>query len=268
MVFLSVGVGPIVNRISRLMMLRALRLADYRSYREKFAIKYLNSVGFDSAGDPVFPDLVFGLPESHTNQPPPTLNGLKTVGLGVINYYGWRHDPGAGGAIYQAYLSKIKGFVSWLLEKGYRIRLLVGDSTDVQPLNEILAFARKAGKSRTADQILVEEIATVKDLLNQISQTDYIVASRFHNVVCALMLLKPVVSLGYHDKNEELMTDIGLQILCQHIEDFTLKKLIEQFEYCEKESDQIKVQIQSRLDKYRQLLEIQYRDILSPWMQN
>lgn len=263
-VFLSVGVGPIVNRTSRFLMLKALRLADYRSYRETFALRYLDSVGFDTSGDSLYPDLVFSLPEEYTAPPAPTVTSTRTVGLGIINYFGWRHDPRTGLAVHEEYMSKIKSFVSWLLDKGYSIRFLVGDSTDRQPLHEIVAHAEKVCRSGTANRILVSEISTVNDLFQQIALSDYVVASRFHNVVCALMLLRPVVSLGYHEKNVALMTEMGLQDQCQHIEHFTLDKLIAQFEVCERESGRIKGQIQSRLVKFRRLLDRQYVDILTP----
>ena len=54
-------------------------------------------------------------------------------------------------------------------------------------------------------------------------------ASTLHNVVCALKLGKPTVSIGYADKNDALMAEMGVARFCQHIERLDLDLLKEQF---------------------------------------
>lgn len=265
-VFLSVGVGPIVNRLNRFLMLKALRLADYRSYRETAAEEYLKDVGFDTNGDFIYPDLVFSLNRNSLIEKKETIafsTSKQTVGLGLINYYGWKHDEGAGEPIYQVYISKLKRFVSWLLENDYQIRLLIGDQTDRRPLDELIAFVKSDLSPPHHKRVIADEILNVDDLFKQIAQSDIVIASRFHNVLCSLMLERPVISLGYHEKNDLLMEDIGLRDYCQHIEHFSLEWLIEQFNSCIDETDQIVRQIHNRLDKYRGLLDDQYKLLLS-----
>jgi len=97
--------------------------------------------------------------------------------------------------------------------------------------------------------------------LEQIAQTDIVVASRFHNVLCALMLERPVISLGYHDKNTNLMAEMGLESYCQYIEHFTVEKLIEQFECYSSGREQAVQHIHNKNEQYRQLLDEQYRKI-------
>jgi polysaccharide pyruvyl transferase WcaK-like protein len=108
----------------------------------------------------------------------------------------------------------------------------------------------------------VEEIDTIQDLLKQLAQTDIVVASRFHNVLCSLMLERPVISLGYHEKNVNLMSEMGLEKFCQHIEDFTFDKLVEQFECYASELEVATQRIHQKNEQYRQLLDEQYRNIL------
>jgi polysaccharide pyruvyl transferase WcaK-like protein len=259
-IFLSVGVGPIVNRMSRLLMLKALRMADYRSYREMAAFDYLKSIGYDTTGDIRYPDLVFSL--SQESLPAPQTTSSKVVGLGLITYYGWRHDPAAGQAVYQDYLSKIKRFAGWLFNMGYSIRIISGDKTDLHPVHEFVEFVKKEGEPGWKDRLIVEDINTVDDLLHQIAQTDIVVASRFHNVLCSLMLERPVISLGYHEKNVNLMNEVGLEKFCQHIDDFTFEKLVEQFECYLSEMDDAVQRIHQKNEQYRQLLDEQYRNIL------
>jgi polysaccharide pyruvyl transferase WcaK-like protein len=64
--------------------------------------------------------------------------------------------------------------------------------------------------------------------MRQIAETDLVVATRFHNIVCALKLGKPAISIGYAAKNDALMAEMGLGEFCQHIESFDVDVLIEQ----------------------------------------
>lgn len=260
LVFLSVGVGPIENRINRFLMLTALSMADYRSYRETAALEYLKSVGYKTTGDLLYPDLVFSLPSELL----PVSRGVSaqaTVGLGLINYQGWRHDPDQGETIYQAYISKIKRFVSWLLDKGYSIRIISGDTIDQRPVQEIVDYVSRE-KTGQGGKLIVEPITDVNRLFEQIAQTDIVVASRFHNVLCSLMLERPVISLGYHAKNDALMSEMELASYCQHIETFTFEKLVEQFEHYAVEIDEAVRRIHRKNQMYRDLLDEQYRTIL------
>jgi polysaccharide pyruvyl transferase WcaK-like protein len=261
LVFLSVGVGPILNRISRFLMLTALKKADYRSYRETVAFDYLKSVGYDTTGDLLYPDLVFSLPKESLPVPQKRSASSLVVGLGLINYYGWGYDSVNGERIYQEYISKIKCFLSWLLDKGCKVRIIFGDDVDLRPVQETIDYVMQKKIDRQ-EKVIVEKISDVNELFAQIAQTDIVVASRFHNVLCSLMLERPVISLGYHDKNHALMKQMGLEAYCQHIETFTFEKLVEQFECYLSDLDHSTQCIQQRQQEYRQLLGEQYRNIL------
>jgi len=260
-IFLSVGVGPIMNRVSRILMLRALRMANYRSYREKAAFSFLHSVGFVTSGDVLYPDLVFSLPIESLFTSVKLSNHAKVVGLGLINYYGWGHDPENGEAIYQEYISKIKKFASWLLAEGYQIRIISGDAVDQRPVQDLMDHLLRENKD-WQEKAVVENIANVNELFAQIGKTDVVVASRFHNILCSLMLERPVISLGYHKKNANLMAEMGLESYDQHIEEFTVEKLVEQFRCYTLDMEQAVQRIHTKNQQYRQLLDEQYRNIL------
>ena len=71
--------------------------------------------------------------------------------------------------------------------------------------------------------------ASLRDVMEQIAETDLVVATRFHNVVCALKLARPTVSLGYARKNDVLLAEMGLGAFCQHVEAIDLDLLKTQF---------------------------------------
>lgn len=261
-VFLSVGAGPIMNRISRILMLKALRMADYRSYREFAALDYLQSVNFNTTDDGIYPDLVFSLPPGYKDGLRKISSRPICVGIGVINYYGWRHDHRIGESVYQNYFTKVKQFVFWLLENGYTVRLIYGDTTDQRPVDELVEELTPKMNPEQRINFVIDQIPNVSELFRQLAQVDILVASRFHNVLCALMLERPVISLGYHRKNLDLMTDMGLEAYCQHIEEFTFDKLLEQFNNCRNNSGKITDLIHAKLAHYQELLDEQYQRIL------
>jgi polysaccharide pyruvyl transferase WcaK-like protein len=63
--FLSVGVGPIHHPLSRWFLKRSLALASHRSYRDEASRQYLEKIGFNTEGDFVCPDVVFGLSQAN-----------------------------------------------------------------------------------------------------------------------------------------------------------------------------------------------------------
>lgn len=261
--FVSVGVGPIRNKISRVLMLRALRLAHYRSYREPYAFDYLRSVGYNTAGDRLYPDLVFSLPLELPAAREKAAHPPAVVALGLINYFGWHYDSQNGELIYQDYLAKIKRFAGWLLDQGCTIRLIYGDQIDQRPVFDLLAHVKHNGSPAWQGRVVLGQISNVNELFQQLAQTDLVVASRFHNVLCALMMGLPVISLGYHQKNVDLMKEMGLEAYCQHIEDFTFEKLVEQCEQYAAGDEALIQRIQHQGQHYRQLLDEQYCAILS-----
>jgi polysaccharide pyruvyl transferase WcaK-like protein len=50
------------------------------------------------------------------------------------------------------------------------------------------------------------------------ADTDLVVATRYHNVVCALRMGRPTISIGYSVKNDALLAGMGLADCCQSIE--------------------------------------------------
>src|SRR6266702_2100177 len=82
--FVSVGAGPIRNRLSRYFVTTALTFANYRSYRDTFSKQYLETIGFKTNGDAVYPDLAFSLPQV-TNPVVRSRDSQETVvGVGIM----------------------------------------------------------------------------------------------------------------------------------------------------------------------------------------
>jgi polysaccharide pyruvyl transferase WcaK-like protein len=223
----SIGAGPIHHPISRWFMKSAMRMASYRSYRDTFSKDYMRSIGFDSDADSVYPDLAFGL---ETPAPRSAVNGEGlTVGVGIMTYYGWRNRAGEGGPVLETYLGKIETFILGLIERGHRVRLLIGDVNDVVARDTLLSRLHAARPDITSAQFCAPPVASLTDVMSIITPCDLVVATRFHNIVGALALGKPVVSIGYAKKNDMLLGAMGLADFCQHIETLDPALLEQQF---------------------------------------
>jgi polysaccharide pyruvyl transferase WcaK-like protein len=227
--FVSVGAGPIHHPMSRWLLKRAAVAAHYRSYRDASSRDFMITIGVAADRDPVYPDIVFGLPVPDTAPPESAgATGLR-VGLGVMRYGGWRDDPVRGAEIFRDYLGKLTRFLIWLLERGYDVRLLIGDAADRRAVDELLKSVADSGCIVSPYRLVAGQISSLHDLMREIAMIDVVVATRYHNVVCALKLGKPTISLGYADKNDLLLADMGLGEFCQHVEGFDSELLCRQF---------------------------------------
>lgn len=249
LLFVSTGAGPIPNPISRCMMTSAARLASYRSFRDADSRARLLQFGLHSEGDPVYPDVAFGLrpPPVHRNN-----NPRLTIGVGVMAYHGWRSTRRERDSIYEAYRAKITDFIIYLLDRGYTVRLIIGEDTDQLAVDHVLAAIRC--NSRHYDGVVAEPACSLDEVMGQMSTTDVVIATRFHNVICSLMAGRPLVCLGYSAPHEELMEKMGLATFFQNVESFDTDLLIRQLDtlLCERHEHESRIRRICR--DYRKLL--------------
>ena len=253
--FVSVGAGPLAKPLSRRIVKWALSMADYRSYRDEFSRRYLAEIGFDSSKDFVYPDIAFGLPVDATL---PRLGPARVVGLGVMDYYGTERDPRRSEETYRRYLENLANFVSWLLDRDYTVHLLVGDVTYDRSGRQDLLKLLERRASRVAGRIVDVRISSNEDLLAAISGTEFVVSARFHNLVLAAMLGKPILALAYHQKIVELMHSLGLSEYCHDIEHWDAARLNQQFLGLEQNAAAIVSLIGQRAAEWRKALAEQY----------
>jgi polysaccharide pyruvyl transferase WcaK-like protein len=152
------------------------------------------------------------------------------VGVGIMNYYGWDSASAHRLAIHETYLKEMTKFVCWLIERGYRVRLLMGAHSDQLVADDILRRIAAQCVQAAAPPVIVEPVCSLQQLMQQIIETDLIVATRFHNIVAALSVGRPAISIGYAKKNDALLEQVGLGAFCQQIEELDLSRLIVDFQ--------------------------------------
>ena len=258
LLFVSVGAGPLHGRIGRWLVKSALALADYRSYRDCETKEYLRSIGVGRPGDRVYPDLAFSIVDEICPKRTDPNRCRAVVGLGLMLYHGALSSDQDRDSTYAVYLEKLVVFGKWLLVRGYSIRLLIGEFSDRSVTAEFKALLIKRLGGHNEERILDEPTCSVQDLLTQLSQTDVVVATRFHNILLALALNKPTICVSFHQKCTSLMQDMGLAEYCQDIKKLDSAKLIEQFCRLEQNSESLKPMIRAKVEDCRRALDEQY----------
>lgn len=221
----SIGAGPIRNPTSLRMMRAAARLARFRSYRDCISHEFASDIGIDTREDRVTPDLVFAMPLPPATPIAAEPRERPTIGLGVMAYDGWTPSADGAAAVYGTYVDKISAYARWLVTEGYRVRLLVGEASDQRAVDDVCDRLRSDLPGLRTDELVAETASSLSELMAQMRDTDCVVATRFHNVVCALKVGRPVISLGYAAKNDVLADEFGLGAFCQHVERFDVARL-------------------------------------------
>jgi len=249
----SVGASAIDQQPMRWLFTSAARLAYYRSYRDTAAQDAMLAMGVNAQRDPVYPDVAFSLPK-----PPDGTGPHGAVGVGVMEYSGGNDDRAEASAIHQAYVEKMKQFVRWLVDQGRPVRLIIGDGDDQGVAMEILADLHASRPEIESSQVIFEPAASLDDVMRQMAAVDIVVATRFHNVVCALRMAKPTLAIGYASKHSALMADMGFPEFCEHAKSLDVSKLAERFIELEARAAEVREVLAVRNAMQEQLVDDQF----------
>jgi len=258
--FLSVGAGPFRYRLGRWFIKCTLGLAHYRSYRDADSKRRLAAIGFDTADDPVYPDLVFGLPRDQAAGERAGTDSRRIVALGLKDYA--TPVDAADAQSYRDYLGVMGDFVLWLQSQGYAVRLIIGDAQyDTRVREDLIALLEARGAVVAAPSLLSDPVPTVEELLRQLRGTDVVISPRFHNLVLALLLNKPVIALSDLPKVEALLVDLGLARFCLSLDGLQTEELTDRFVQLERDGASLKPYIADAVERYRRSIEEQYAKV-------
>ncbi|MER6748205.1 polysaccharide pyruvyl transferase family protein [Streptomyces fungicidicus] len=232
----GVGAAAIGNRPTRTLTRWSTRLASYRSYRDTLSRDAMRAMGVDTARDEVYADLVFALPAPRASEPsgPP-----GTVCVGVMDFHGSNDERDRAEEIHRRYLDGTTRFVRALAGDGRPVRLLTGDELDVPVAGAI----RDAVDSPL---VTVARTASLADLMKEMAAADTVVATRYHNLVCALKVGTPTLAVSYSAKSDTLMAEMGLGEYCHPAREADADRILQQFRELERRSAEVRATLSER----------------------
>jgi polysaccharide pyruvyl transferase WcaK-like protein len=221
-------------------------------------VRYLEGIGFKARNDPVYPDLAFSLPVSVAPVGPDGTARRPVIGLGLMKSF-WEYSlEKPTSADCSPYLESLVEFTDWLMAHEYDVRLLIGDVVDEPATREFRSLLKKRSAMYQEERLIDEPIASVDDLLRQLAAADLVVATRFHNVLLAILLNKPVIAISFHHKCTSLMSQMGLSEYCRDVDRLSSGGLIEQFSQLQLGAGSMKRLIAGEVGTCRDALDEQY----------
>jgi polysaccharide pyruvyl transferase WcaK-like protein len=256
--FVCAGASVINQPLTRFLFISAAKLAFYRSYRDEFSRDALRRQGVDTSRDEVYADLAFGIPPLAD-----AAGDNDMVGLGVMAYYGTNDDRARSKALHDAYKQETELFVRELVDSGRRVRLFVGDSngSDESIARELIADIRSRRPDLDDTWVSLAQTDSFAELMRAMAPAGSVVATRYHNVLCALKLAKPTVAVGYSPKHAALMADLGMGEFCQDITALDASLLIKQLDMMAERSAELRRTMKERHAAKAQVLADQFAQL-------
>ena len=256
--FINVGAGPLSHRLGRWFVKRTLALADYASFRDEESRALVRQIGY-RAESQVHADNVYSLeiPSVFTNGN--GRRGESVVGISPMPYCDPRAYWQRNQNIYDNFIHTVALFGSWIVEHEHRLTIFTTDIWfDEGAIRDFkVALERDFGLANSP-RIRHEPVTGIEELLSVMASMDYIVTCRFHGVVFAHLLNKPVLAISHHPKVSKLMSDLGLSRYCVDILKCDLNVLSEAFTSLVKNSEEVKNRMAEKATSYRKDLSIQF----------
>ncbi|CAM5698677.1 hypothetical protein [Streptomyces afghaniensis 772] [Streptomyces afghaniensis] len=247
----GVGADAIGDRPTRALVRWSARLAAYRSYRDALSRDAMRAMGVDTARDEVYPDLAFALPTPPASAPSGPPDPPGPVCVGVMAFHGGNDDRARAEEIHRRYLDGVTRFVRALVADGRPVRLLTGDECDAPVVAAILDAV-------DSPLVTAAEAASLADLMTETAAADTVVATRYHNLVCALKAGTPTLALSYAAKSDALMDRMGLGAYRHPAREVDADRLLEQFRALEKRSAELRRILTERNQTTARQLEDQF----------
>lgn len=251
---LNVGAGPLQHPLSRAFIRYTLQLSGYVSFRDRKSESLVRELGYRGASH-VLPDNVYALDITAVGRP--ARGPGKIVGISPMVYCDprvyWEKDQG----VYDSLIRRLAAFGRSLVEANHQLALFSSDiRIDIPAIADLAAELQRIGVDSSC--IAQPPVQTTEDLLAAISSVDYLVTCRFHGVVFAHLLNKPVMALSHHPKVATLMADFGLSEYCLDIRSSDETLLADTFAGLAARQDRIKAHMAAKVSLCREELMSQF----------
>lgn len=257
---LSIGAGPLNRPLSRFFVSRTLRRAEYVSFRDEESRDLVRSLGFTGHAD-VCPDNVYSF------QGVPTTARTSTERIVGIAPMPFPFDdqarcPQNAQEIRDVLIKRMATFASLVANMAFSLVLFGSDIWSDPPEIERLRTALLNRHGIALPEYV--PINSISELLNRMSDMDYVVTCRLHGVMFAHLLNKPVLAIAHHQKVTHLMKDLGLSEYCVEMVDFDPIQLAEKFQSLVANREIVKEKMAMKLAEYRARSAAQFDSVFPP----
>ena len=227
LVFASVGAGTVTTPLGRLFLRSALRSAEYHSCRDDWTARVVGSLRVRGP-HPVTADLAFSLPVPPA-RPPAQSRRATVVGVNPLPYFDASYWPIADPARYEPYVQALAAFCAALLDAGYNVTLF---STQIRADPPVAADVERRIGPDTGRTGRLSNIhpKTVSELFTAVAQMDFVVPTRFHGIVFAGLLGKPILCLSYEPKSRAVMETLSQGRHVMEVESISSQALRDAFD--------------------------------------
>jgi polysaccharide pyruvyl transferase WcaK-like protein len=252
--FASVGTGAL-SPLSRALALRALRLADHRSFRDEQSRRLLRApevVG----DDPIIADLAYGFPVT----PVPLAHCEElTVGISPMAFGDPRQWPEKNPARYQRHIASFASLAKAQLARGNKV-ILFSTGGDLAALEDTMANLEPEDRAR----VHLERTRTLSSLFEVLAKTDVVVAARLHGVLLAHLAHRPVLAVAHERKVRSLMEQMGQLRFCIDIEQVEEERASQLLDRLVAERFELSKEIGQQVEQRRAQVEAQYDELFAP----
>jgi polysaccharide pyruvyl transferase WcaK-like protein len=222
-VILSSGSATLRSALGRRLVGSALRAADYRSFREDFAVDLARGL---AAPEPNLwcPDLAFSLNAPSVR---PQRRPRRRIGVSPIAWCDPRAWPEHDSRRFDSYLERLGAFVRRALAQDDEVVLFATAGADHRVIADLVERIGSEGNAALRERLHVSPARTVPDLLDVLSSLDVVVASRLHGVLLSYACRLPVAAVSYDPKVDFLVCRSGQDAASVPINDFESGRLLE-----------------------------------------
>jgi polysaccharide pyruvyl transferase WcaK-like protein len=254
--FVSVGAGPLDSWLARFFVKTALRLSAYRSFRDEGSRTVIASLGVSGS---VHADPAWALRVEKARDVARPSAAALVVGLNPFPYQDARYWPGGERARYEAYLDTLAGLGEALLARGHSVVLFPTQlRSDPRVIADLKARLAARGRPNLPGRLLERTVETVDDLVATLAPLDLVVSGRFHGILLAFLLSKPVVGLSYQSKIDELMRCAGQGAYVLSTTGLDTETLIDRVVALEGDRARISARLEDEARRCRLVLEKQF----------
>jgi polysaccharide pyruvyl transferase WcaK-like protein len=256
--FVNVGAGPLEKSLSKWFIRRSLCVADYVSFRDDDSRALVERIGFKGKSE-VSVDCVYGLELFAQNTTNLQAWGETIVGISPMGYCDPRRYWDQNQSAYEDYIHKLASFGAWLIRQQRRVKVFSTEiSFDGDAIEDLTTALKNSVGAVASAGITLEPVHALPGLISAIRGSEYIVTSRYHGVVFAHLMNRPVLAISHHPKVTSLMHDLGFSEYCIDIRAFDLDLLKDKFTRLVKHRKEIKARMSDKARSYNRELRAQF----------